>query len=97
MREDLISIIVPVYNAETYIEKCMECIRNQTYDNIEIIVINDGSSDKSQELCKLYQEKDERIQYFHKKNGGPASARNEGRRRAKGKYLYFNKRSDSLF
>lgn len=96
MNNDLISIIVPIYNAELHIAKCMDCVRNQSYDNLEIIVVNDGSTDKSDQICKEYLKKDVRIHYFTKRNGGPASARNEGIRRAKGKYLYFMDVDDIL-
>lgn len=96
MQDDLISIIIPVYNAELYIAKCMKYVQNQTYSNIEIIFIDDGSNDKSRELCREYVERDFRIKYFYKTNGGPASARNVGIRNAHGKYLYFMDVDDKL-
>ena len=94
--EDLISIIIPVYNAELYIVECMECVLNQTYRNIEVIFVDDGSEDGSAQLCKTYLEKDDRIKYFYKKNGGAASARNIGIIQAHGKYLYFMDVDDIL-
>lgn len=93
---DLISIIIPVYNAESYIAECMECVMNQTYRNIEVIFIDDGSEDGSAQLCKVYLEKDNRIRYFHKKNGGAASARNVGIKQAHGEFLYFMDVDDIL-
>lgn len=89
MDDELISIIVPVYNTEKYIERCIDSIINQTYSNIEIILIDDGTLDKSGEICDLYVNKDKRIRVIHKKNGGLADARNEGIENAKGKYLAF--------
>ncbi len=89
MENDLISVIIPIYNAEMYIIQCMECIRNQTYNNLEIILVNDGSEDKSAELCEKYREQDKRIKYFYKIKGGPASARNVGIRESCGKYIFF--------
>lgn len=68
--EDLISIIVPIYNVEKYIHRCIDSIINQTYKNIEIILVDDGSSDGSGKICDEYQRKDERIKAIHKKNGG---------------------------
>lgn len=96
MKEDLVSIVIPVYNAQAYIETCMECVQNQTYRNIEIIIVDDGSEDKSAELCNIYARQDVRIKYFHKSNAGPASARNEGIRHASGKYIYFMDVDDIL-
>lgn len=96
MQEDLVSIIIPVYNAEAYIAECMECVQNQSYSNIEILFVDDGSNDKSAELCKAYEKEDSRISFFHKVNGGPASARNIGIKESHGKYLYFMDVDDVL-
>jgi len=86
---DLISIIVPVYNVEQYLDKCMESIVHQTYKNIEIILIDDGSTDNSSEKCDDWAEKDNRIIVIHKENGGVSSARNRGLKEAKGRYIGF--------
>ena len=87
MYKDLISIVVPVYNTEEYLVKCIESIINQTYKNLEIILINDGSSDKSGEICDYYALKDNRIRVVHKKNGGLSDARNTGIKFSRGKYI----------
>lgn len=86
---DIISIIVPVYNAEKYLRKCVESILIQTYDKLEIILIDDGSKDSSPEICDLFLKKDSRVKVIHKENGGVSSARNEGLRVATGKYIGF--------
>ena len=87
--QDLISVIVPVYNVERYIEKCITSIISQTYTNLEIIVVDDGSTDKSGLLCDEWQAKDSRIKTIHKVNGGLSSARNTGMNIAQGKYIAF--------
>ena len=84
---NLISVIVPVFNVEDYIERCIKSILNQTYNNLEIILVDDGSTDKSGEICDLYKEKDNRIKVIHNKNSGPSVARNCGLSIAKGKYI----------
>lgn len=84
-----ISIIVPVYNVEKYLKKCIDSIISQTYKNIEIILIDDGSTDKSGEICDEYASNDNRIIVVHKENGGLSSARNAGIDMAQGKYLGF--------
>lgn len=89
MKEDLISIIIPVYNVEKYLDKCIESIINQTYNNIEIILVDDGSTDNSGKICDKYREKDNRIKVIHKENGGLSDARNHGLDIAKGKYVTF--------
>ena len=66
---DLISVIVPVYNVEAYLEKCLESICKQTYRNLDIILVDDGSSDKSSDICDLYKKRDKRINVIHKRNG----------------------------
>lgn len=88
MKEKLVSIIVPVYNTELYIEKCIRSIMEQTYKNIEIIIIDDGSTDKSGELVDKLKEEDERIYIFHNENRGVSYARNYGINMAKGDYIY---------
>lgn len=86
---ELISIIVPIYNVENYLVECIESIINQTYENIEIILVNDGSTDRCGEICDYYKKKDFRIKIIHKKNGGLSDARNAGLNIAKGKYVGF--------
>ena len=92
----LISIIVPVYNVEKYLPQCIESIINQTYQDLEIILINDGSTDNCPQICNEYSERDDRIIVIHQKNGGAASARNAGLRIAKGDYLAFVDSDDYL-
>jgi glycosyltransferase involved in cell wall biosynthesis len=86
---DKISIIIPVYNVEPYIRKCLDSVVNQTYQNLEIICINDGSTDDSGKICDEYAAKDSRIRVFHKKNGGLSSALNVGLKNFTGDYLGF--------
>lgn len=86
---DLISIIVPVYKAEKYLRRCIESILAQTYQNIEVLLVDDGSPDGSGAICDEYAEKDSRVRVFHKENAGVSSARNLGLREAKGEYIGF--------
>ena len=85
----LISVIVPVYNVELYLERCVDSIINQTYNNLEIILVDDGSPDKSGDLCDKLAKKDNRIMVYHKKNGGLSDTRNYGVRNANGEYITF--------
>lgn len=85
----LISVIVPVFNIKEYISKCIESIMKQTYRNLQILLVDDGSTDTSGEICDKYAEKDTRIQVIHKKNGGLVSARNAGLEAAVGEYIGF--------
>lgn len=85
----LFSIIVPVYNVEPYLDRCMASLINQTYQNIEIILVDDGSTDRSSEMCDNYAAQDSRIHVIHKKNGGLSDARNKGLEIASGKYILF--------
>lgn len=89
MKKDLISIIVPVYKVEQYLNKCIDSIVSQTYRNIEIILVDDGSPDLCPQICDGWAEKDERIIVIHKKNGGLSDARNTGIENAQGIYLSF--------
>ena len=84
-----ISVIVPVYNVEQYLERCVESIINQTYKNLEIILVDDGSPDKCGQLCDELAKTDDRIKVFHKENGGLSDARNYGVERANGEYIGF--------
>ncbi len=88
-KNDLISVIVPVYNVEEYLKKCVDSIINQTYINLEIILVDDGSTDDSGKICDEYSKKDNRINVIHKENGGLSDARNAGIDIAKGKFLTF--------
>ena len=81
--EKKISVIVPVYNVEAYLEKCVESILKQTYTNLEILLVNDGSTDNSGELCDQLAQRDQRIRVIHKENGGLSDARNRGIVRSK--------------
>lgn len=87
--KELISVIVPVYNVQKYLEKCIESILSQTYKNIEIILIDDGSTDNSGKICDECVERDSRIRVIHQKNKGLSAARNRGIECSKGKYIVF--------
>lgn len=89
MNKELISIVVPVYNVEKYLDKCVKSIINQTYDNLQIILVDDGSKDNSGKLCDLWEQRDRRIITKHKDNGGLSDARNYGVKFAEGKYVMF--------
>lgn len=89
MNEDLISIVVPIYNVEKYLERCIESILLQTYTNIEIILVDDGSPDNCGKICDDYKIKDKRIKVIHKNNGGLSTARNAGIDIARGTYICF--------
>lgn len=86
---ELISIIVPIYNVSQYLDECVDSIVNQTYRNIEIILVDDGSTDDSGTKCDAWQTKDNRIKVLHKKNGGLSDARNEGLKLSIGSYVMF--------
>lgn len=88
-KQPLISMIIPVYNVEQYLDECMESVLNQTYRNLEIILVDDGSKDNSPKMCDAYAAKDARVQVIHKKNGGPMSACIAGVEKASGEYLAF--------
>ena len=87
--ENLISVIVPVYNVEKYLDKCINSLINQSYNNLEIILIDDGSTDNCGEICDKYALKDNRIKVIHKKNEGLSAARNLGISISKGDYIIF--------
>ena len=84
-----ISVIVPVYNTDSYLQICLESIAKQTYSNFEVILVDDGSTDNSAEICKKFVESDSRFHYFYKKNEGQATARNFGLKRVKGDFISF--------
>ena len=85
----MISVIIPIYNVEKYLTKCIESVINQTYKNLEIILVNDGSTDNSKEIIDKYSSIDSRIKVINKKNGGLSDARNVGIELAKGEYITF--------
>lgn len=89
MEKDLVSIVVPIYNVEDYLRECIDSILEQTYKNIEIILVNDGSQDNCGKICDEYGKRDRRIKVIHKKNGGLSDARNTGINEATGKYIAF--------
>lgn len=89
MRKPDISIVVPIYNVESDLQRCVESLINQTYRNIEIILVDDGSSDNCPEICDDYAEKDSRVKVIHKQNGGLSDARNKGLREAIGNFVLF--------
>lgn len=89
MKKELISIIIPIYNVENYLMKCLDSVICQTYENLEIILINDGSTDNSLLIAKKYEKRDKKIKLINKKNGGVSSARNSGLDICTGKYVTF--------
>lgn len=96
MSNPLISVVVAVYNTEKYVEKCISSILSQTYENIELILVDDGSTDNSGKICDSYAAKDSRVKVFHKKNGGSLSAKKLGVKNALGSYLTFIDSDDWL-
>lgn len=86
---DKISVIVPVYNVEKYLERCVNSLLQQTYENLEIILVDDGSKDRSGKICDALREKSSKIKVIHKENGGLSSARNKGLEIAEGEYIGF--------
>lgn len=86
---ELVSVIVPVYNSEHFLERCLDSILNQTYKNIEVLLINDGSTDSSGEICETFKNKDRRVRVIHQKNAGVSSSRNIGIDMSEGKYIQF--------
>ena len=89
MEQQLISIIVAAYNVEKYIDRCIQSLVLQTYPCLEIILVDDGSTDTTGEICDDWARRDKRIIVIHKENGGPSDARNAGIRQASGKWLGF--------
>lgn len=91
-----VSVIIPCYNVEKYMEKCIDSVICQSYENIEILVVNDGSKDSTEKIGKSYEEKDSRVRLLNKENGGLSSARNEGLKYMTGEYCYFLDGDDYL-
>ena len=89
MKNEIISVVVPIYNASKFLNKCLKSILDQTYEELEIILVNDGSTDNSLEICNSYAKTDKRIKVIDKENGGVSSARNRGIEEATGKYIVF--------
>ena len=89
MSNPLISVIVPIYNVEQYLHECIDSIISQTYNNLEIILVDDGSPDRCPQICDEYKQKDNRICVIHKNNGGQSDARNKGLEVATGKFISF--------
>ena len=85
----LISIIIPVYNSENYLKKCIDSVLSQTYKDIEVIIVNDGSKDNSDKICKNYADQDSRIKYYSQKNSGVSVTRNNGIKYSSGAYIAF--------
>ena len=84
-----VSIIIPVYNIEKYVAKCLDSVTNQSYPNLEIIIVDDGSTDNSLKICKEYQKKDKRIKIIHQENKGLSGARNRGFKESTGDFIWF--------
>lgn len=92
----LVSVIIPVYNAEIYLDKCIESVLDQSYTNLEVILINDGSTDSSEDICLRFSNIDNRVIYIKQHNAGPSSARNNGINIAKGEFIQFIDADDYL-
>ena len=90
------SIIIPIYNTERYLEECLKSVITQTYDNIEVICINDGSTDDSSKILQFYTLKDNRLKIFHQSNQGLSNTRNNGIAKAKGEYIWFIDSDDTI-
>ena len=96
MDKNRISIIIPVYNAEDYLARCLDSIFEQSFASYEVILVDDGSTDSSPLICERYSSTDPRFRTVHKQNGGVGSARNAGMNLAKGEYLMFVDADDAL-
>lgn len=95
--EKILSIIIPVYNVEKYIDRCINSLKNnESFNEIEILLIDDGSTDSSYDLCKNYENKYKNIKVYRKENGGASDARNFGAKKAKGKYIWFIDSDDEI-
>lgn len=89
LKNKIVSIVVPIFNVEMYLDDCIKCLIRQSYSNLEIILVDDGSTDKSYQICKNYSKIDSRIKLYHKNNGGLSDARNYGISKAHGEYITF--------
>ena len=89
MEQPMVSVIIPIYNVEDYLEECIRSVCDQSYTNLEIILVDYGSPDGSPAICDAWAKKDSRIRVIHKKNGGLSDARNAGLDVAEGEYIYF--------
>lgn len=92
----MISVVVPVYKVEKYLERCINSVLSQSYKDLEVILVDDGSPDKCGKICDEYAKKDDRVKVIHKENGGQSSARNIGIQEAKGQYISFIDSDDYL-
>lgn len=97
LTKGIVSVIVPAYNVSDYLDTFFTCMMNQTYESIEVIVIDDGSTDNSGEICDKWAKMESRIKVFHKDNGGLSSARNKGIELAQGEWMTFLDPDDTLF
>lgn len=88
--DKLISVVIPVYNVETTLRKCVDSVLAQTYDNTEVILVNDGSTDSSEKICRSYEQIDPRVKVISKENGGLSSARNAGIDKSCGEYIFLS-------
>ena len=86
---ELISVVIPVFKVEKYLTRCLKSVINQTYQNLEIIIVDDGSPDNCPQICDEYKKKDKRIKVIHKINEGLSAARNDGIKIASGNYITF--------
>lgn len=96
METDLVSIIVPVYDAEQFLDRCIESALHQTYQNLEIVLVDDGSPDRCGDICDRHAKEDNRIVVIHQENAGPSAARNTGLDAAKGDFIYFLNSDDYI-
>ena len=94
--EKKISVIVPVYNTEKYLKQCIESILNSTYRNFEIILVNDGSTDRSEKICRYYSKKDPRVKVLNQEHSGVSTARNKGIDSSEGEWIVFVDSDDRI-
>ena len=96
MEKQLVSVVIPAYNTEKYISDMLTCLENQTYKNMQIIVIDDGSTDETAQIIKRHAKNDERIEYYHQNNQGVSAARNYGMEKVRGEKLFFFDSDDTF-